>query len=129
MGKGYWVWVKGFSFSFSPSPFPLNRKVLWRHPGDVQLDFPLIIPMNIDETKKSGNSNNVSKFDQTFSRLSKCTAYGIGLLAAFTLTVQQNPQGVHLILLAKLFVQAAQIGILEQKKNGKHDNPDNSNKK
>ncbi|QKQ74071.1 hypothetical protein [Nostoc sp. TCL240-02] len=28
MGKGYWVWVKGFFFPLPPSPFPLNREVL-----------------------------------------------------------------------------------------------------
>ncbi len=85
--------------------------------------------MNTNGTKKSGNCNDVSKFDQTFSRLSKWTAYAIGLVAAFTLTVKHDPQGVHLIPLAKLFVQAAQIGVVEQKKNGKPDNPDNSNTK
>lgn len=75
--------------------------------------------MNTNETKKSGSSNEVSKFDHLFSRLSKWTAYGIGLYAAFTLTVQHDPQGVHLIPLARLFIQASQIGVVEQKKKGK----------
>ncbi|MDZ8237607.1 MAG: hypothetical protein RMZ69_10620 [Nostoc sp. ChiQUE01a] len=85
--------------------------------------------MNNNGTKKSGNCNDVPKSDQTFSRLSKWTAYALGLYAAFTLTVQQNPLGVHLIPLARLFVQAAQIGVVEQKKDGKGDIPDNSNQK
>lgn len=85
--------------------------------------------MNIDETKKSRNCHDIRKSDQTFSRLSKWTAYALGLYAAFTLTMQQNPLGVHLIPLARLFVQAAQIEVVEQKKQGKGDNPDNSNQK
>lgn len=85
--------------------------------------------MNTNETKKSENSNDVSKFDHLFSRLSKWTAYALGLYAAFTLTVQQNPLGVQLIPLARLFVQAAQIAVVEQKKESKSDNPDDSNKK
>lgn len=85
--------------------------------------------MNTNGTKKSGNCNDAPKPEQTFSRLSKWTAYALGLYAAFTLTVQQNPLGVHLIPLARLFVQAAQIGVVEQKKKGQPDNPDNSNKK
>jgi hypothetical protein len=28
LGKGYWVWGKGFFLPLSPSPFPLNRAVL-----------------------------------------------------------------------------------------------------
>jgi len=72
---------------------------------------------------------NSTKSDQTFCRLSKWTAYAIGLVAAFTLTVKHDPQGVHLIPLAKLFVQAAQIGAVEQNKTGKPDTLDNSNKK
>lgn len=83
--------------------------------------------MTTNGTKKSGNCNDVSKPDQTFSRLSKWTAYAIGLVAAFNITVQQNPLGVHLIPLARLFVQAAQIGVVEHKKKGKGDKPDNSN--
>ncbi|AKG24875.1 hypothetical protein [Calothrix sp. 336/3] len=86
--------------------------------------------MNTNKTKKSGSSNEVFKFDHLFSRLSKWTAYGIGLYAAFTLTVQQNPQGVHLIPLAEIFVQAAKIEVVEQKKNGQPgDRPNHSNKK
>ena len=85
--------------------------------------------MNTNKTKKSESSNKVSKFDHLFSRLSKWTAYTIGLYATFTLTVQQNPLGVHLIPLAELFIQAAKIEVVEQNKNGKRDYPDNSNKK
>lgn len=85
--------------------------------------------MNTNKTKKSESFNKVSKFDYLFSRLSKWTAYALGLYAAFTLTVQQNPLGVHLIPLARLFVQAGQIEVVEQKKKGQPDNPDNSNKK
>lgn len=84
--------------------------------------------MNISKNKKSGSSE-VSKFNQIFPSLSKWTAYAIGLVAAFTITVKHDPQGVNLIPLAEVFVQAAQVRVVEQKKKGKLDNPDNSTKK
>jgi hypothetical protein len=85
--------------------------------------------MNSKNSKKSHNSRNLPKFDYLFSCVSKYTGFALGLYAAFTLTVKDDPQGVHLIPLAELFVQAAQIEVVEKNRNGEPKHPDHSNKK
>ena len=65
------------------------------------------------------------KICYTFARISTLTGYIIGLLAVFSLSVNQDPQGVELVPLAKLFFEAAKITMELEKSNQKSDQPPN----
>ena len=65
------------------------------------------------------------KICYTFARISTLTGYIIGLLAVFSLSVIQDPQGVELVPLAKLFFEAAKITMELEKSNQKSDQPPN----
>ena len=65
------------------------------------------------------------KICYTFARISTLTGYIIGLLAVFSLSVNQDPQGGELVPLAKLFFEAAKITMELEKSNQKSDQPPN----
>ena len=65
------------------------------------------------------------KICYTFARISTLTGYIIGLLAVFSLSVNQDPQGVELVPLAKLFFEAAKITVELEKNTAKCNKPPN----
>ncbi|WP_071192400.1 hypothetical protein [Trichormus sp. NMC-1] len=64
---------------------------------------------------------NKKRHNDVFPQVSKWTGYILGLVAAFIIVVQQNPQGIHLFALIELFFQAAHVERVNQKDDNHSD--------
>ena len=74
---------------------------------------------------KRNTIKSSQKISYAFARVSTRTGCIIGLLAVFLFAVKNEPQGIDLIPVAKLFFEAAKITMELEKSNQKSDQPPN----